>query len=237
MGAKGGAERQFALKFPKKQRYQARAALLDRQVPGVVPQGHVRFAIFGVGLKAVGAGLQGIQAEIGPQPVAVVIGLIRPQFAPENVFLIAPQFLGSDIDCLEFLLGLEFRLLHHHLDVLQLQAVALLQGHPAAEAGQQIQNFLPGSDGRIPHHHMAPGVAGEVLNFYFRKRYFSALYLWHRFGLQGVEKGPHHVEGIFFTGIPEPNRLMFLCKVLRLHQVVDYAVGLADARWCYLNSW
>ena len=95
VGAEGGAEGQFALKLPEKQRHQAGAALLDRQVPGGVPQGHVRFAVLGVGFKAVGAGRQGIQAEIGPQPVAVVIGLIGPEFAPEDVFLVAPQFLGS----------------------------------------------------------------------------------------------------------------------------------------------
>ena len=109
VGAEGGAEGQFALKLAEKQGHQAGAALLDRQVPGGVPQGHVRFAVLGVFYRRSAQACQGIQAEIGPQPVAVVIGLIRPEFAPEDVFLIAPQFLGSDIDFLEFLLCLEFR--------------------------------------------------------------------------------------------------------------------------------
>ncbi len=55
----------LSLKLPKIQRHQARVALFDRQVPGGIPQGHVRFAVLGIGFQAVGAGCQGIQAEVG----------------------------------------------------------------------------------------------------------------------------------------------------------------------------
>ena len=172
---KAGAQRQFALKFPEKQGHQAGAALLDRQVPGGVPQGHVGFAVFWVGLKPIGAGRQGVQAEISTQPVAVIIGLVGTEFALEDVFLIAPQFFGSDIDFMEFLLGRKFWLLYHHLDVLQLQTVALFKGYPAAKAGEEIEHFFPGFNGRIPHHHMAPGVAGKILDFNFGKRHLTPL--------------------------------------------------------------
>ena len=59
--------------------------------------------------------------------MAVVVGFIGPEFAPEDICLVAPQFLGVEIDFMEFLVCLEFRLFHHYLDVLQLQTIALFQ--------------------------------------------------------------------------------------------------------------
>jgi hypothetical protein len=77
VGPEGGAQGQFVIKLPKIQRHQAGAALHPAQIAGVVPQGDVRFAVLRVLFKAVSASRQGVQAEILPQAVAVIIGLVR----------------------------------------------------------------------------------------------------------------------------------------------------------------
>ncbi len=126
------------------------------------------------------------------------------------------------------------RFLHHHLDVLQLQAVALLQGHPAAEAGQQIQNFLPGFYGRIPHHHVAPGVAGKILDFHFGKRHFSARRLWQTAaGCQVAKKSLDVVKVSSVLGVAQPDQSGTISEMFRLHQVVNNPLGLPDAGWGY----